>query len=43
MVKQVSNEDILEYIKESCKAQGLPFYVEDEGALVVIATILKSA
>jgi hypothetical protein len=42
MVKKVSEEEILEYIKESCEMQGLPLHINDDATLSAIAQILKS-
>jgi len=43
MVKKITQEEIFEYIKESCEAQGLPFYVQNEAVMTAVAVILKSA
>jgi hypothetical protein len=43
MVNEVTEEEILEYIRASCTAQGIPVLVEDEHTLAAIATIIKSA
>jgi thiamine monophosphate synthase len=43
MVRKVTEEEILEYIRATCQAQGIPVLVEDEHTLAAIATIFKSA
>lgn len=43
MVKGISEEELMEWIKKSCEEQGIPLLVSEPSAVIAIATILKSA
>jgi len=35
------NDFMIKWIKASCEAQGLPFFIEDDGVLMRISVILE--
>jgi len=43
MVSKIREEELLEWIKKSCEAQGKPIYIEEDSAISAIITILRSA
>jgi len=43
MVNKISEEELMEWIKRSCEAQGVPIYIEESSTISVITTLLRSA
>ena len=35
------NDFMIKWIKASCEAQGLPYFIEDDGVLITISVILQ--
>lgn len=42
MVKKFSDEEVMEWIKKSCKEQGKPIYIDNPSVISPISTILQS-
>ena len=36
------NDFMIKWIKASCEAQGIPFFIEDDGVLMTISFLLNS-
>jgi hypothetical protein len=43
MVKKISEEELIEWIKKSCEEQGKPIYIDEPSAISLVTTILRSA
>jgi hypothetical protein len=37
------NDFMIKWIKASCEAQGLPYFIEDDGVLMTISVILQDS
>jgi hypothetical protein len=43
MVKKITEEEMMEWLKKSCQESGVPIFIADPGAITSVVTILKSA
>lgn len=43
MVNKISEEELMDWLRKSCEAQGKPLYIEDVNSISAVLVILKSS